>query len=46
MVVLNLLVDEEPTTTIVDEGASPFGRVNSFGLVGFLLTISRCMQKM
>jgi hypothetical protein len=30
----------------VDEGASPFGRVNSFGLVGFLLTISRCMQKM
>jgi hypothetical protein len=46
MVVVDLLVDEESTTTIVDEGASLFGRANSFGLVGLLFTISSCRQKM
>ncbi len=39
MVVVDILVNEEPTTTIVDEGASLFGRANSFGLVGLLFTI-------
>jgi hypothetical protein len=39
MVVVDLLVDEEPTTTIVDEGASLLGEANSFGLVGLLFTI-------
>jgi hypothetical protein len=40
MVVLDLPIDEESTTIIVDEGASPFGMVNSFGWLGFLFTIS------
>jgi hypothetical protein len=39
MVVVDILVNEEPTTTIVDEGVSLFGRANSFGLVGLLFTI-------
>ncbi len=46
MVAIDLPIDEEPTTMIVDEGASPFGRANSFGLVGLLFTISSCRQKM
>jgi hypothetical protein len=35
LVVLDLLVDEEIKTTIVDEGASPVENVNYFRLLGF-----------
>jgi hypothetical protein len=30
LVVLNLLVDEEPKTIVADEGASSFGKANYF----------------
>jgi hypothetical protein len=35
LVVLNLLVDEEPKIMVMDEGASPFGKENYFRLLGF-----------
>jgi hypothetical protein len=40
LVVLSLLVDEEPTTPVVDEGASQSRKVISFRWWGFLFTIS------
>jgi len=45
LVILDLLIDEKPTTTVVDEGTSPFGMVNSFGLLELLFTISNYMKK-
>jgi hypothetical protein len=45
LVVLDLLIDEKSTTIIVDEGASPFGMVNSFGWLGFLFAISNYMEQ-
>jgi len=40
LVVLNLLIDEEPTTIVRDEGASPFG------WLGLPFTISSYTKKM
>jgi hypothetical protein len=30
---------KKPTIVVVDEGASPFRKANSFGLLGLLFTI-------
>jgi hypothetical protein len=38
LVILDLPIDEEPTKIVVDEGTSPFGMVNSFGLLELLFT--------
>jgi hypothetical protein len=45
LVVLDLPIDEESTTIIVDEGASPLGMVNSFGWLGFWFAISSYMEQ-
>jgi hypothetical protein len=45
LVVLDLSIDEKPITIVVDEGALSFGRVNSYGLSGFLLAIPNCQGK-
>ncbi len=46
MVVLNLLVDEEPKTMVMDEGASPFGKENYFRLLGFWSPFQTTRKKM
>jgi len=45
LVVLDLSIDEKPITIVVDEGGLPFGRVNSYGLLGFLFAISNNQGK-
>jgi hypothetical protein len=44
---LYLLIDEEPKTTIVDEGTSPFRKANYFRLLGlcspFQTTRKKCI---
>jgi hypothetical protein len=46
LVVLDLLVDEEPKTTIMDEGASPFGKANYFKLLGLCSPFRNTRKKM
>ncbi len=43
--VLDLPFDEKPTIIVMDEGASPFGKANLFGLLGFLFTIFNYKEK-
>jgi hypothetical protein len=45
LVILDLPIDEEPITTVVDEGTLQFRMVNSFGLLELLFTISNYTEK-
>jgi hypothetical protein len=45
LVVLDLLVDEEIRTIIVDEGASPFENANYFRLLGLCSPFQTTKEK-
>jgi hypothetical protein len=45
MIILNLPINEKPTIIVVDEGASPSRKANSFGLTGLLFTILSYREK-
>lgn len=45
LVILDLSFDEKPTILVMDEGASPLGKTNLFGLLGLLFTIFNYKKK-
>ncbi len=45
LVILDLSFDEKPTILVMDEGASPLGKTNLFGLLGLLFAIFNYKEK-
>jgi hypothetical protein len=45
MVIRDIPFNEKPTIVVVDGGASPSTKANSFGSLGLLFTILSCKEK-